>query len=200
MIFNYPLKLTFRLIALAPRIEVRDPSMKEVFYIEQKLLAFREKVTVYSNSEKTTKLFGIQANQIIDIGATYTLTKADSDQAIGLVKQQGLQTFWRATYDIFDSSNKQVFQVKEKNPWVKTLDFTFQLIPFVGFFAGYFIHPEYLLLDVKTNQAVMSLKKQPSFLERSFTINSLKTDLTQDQEILGLLAFTIITQLEQGRG
>ena len=50
---QYPLKLSFKIAALAPQLFVRDAAGTELLYVKQKLMSLKDKVTVFSDSGQT---------------------------------------------------------------------------------------------------------------------------------------------------
>ena len=73
---NYPLTLSFKLIALSPQVRVTDASGQLVLYVKQKALALREDVRIFADEGQTQQLYQINANKIIDFSATYNLARA----------------------------------------------------------------------------------------------------------------------------
>jgi hypothetical protein len=54
---QFPLKLTFKILAVAPQITVTDASGQILFYVKQKLFKLKEAITVYSDSSQTRELY-----------------------------------------------------------------------------------------------------------------------------------------------
>ena len=77
---TYPIKMTFKLLALAPQIYVTDAHGNSVFYVRQKLLAFKENVKVYRDDSQSQLLFEIQADRIIDWSAKYHIRDAGGNE------------------------------------------------------------------------------------------------------------------------
>ena len=50
---DYPLQLSFKLLALAPQIYVRDRAGQLRMYVKQKLLKLKEQVTVFAARSDT---------------------------------------------------------------------------------------------------------------------------------------------------
>ena len=66
---NYPLQLTFKLVALAPQLKVTDASGATVCYVRQKMFRLKESVEVFADETRTEKLCEIRADRIIDFSA-----------------------------------------------------------------------------------------------------------------------------------
>mgnify|MGYP001357086286 CR=1 FL=1 len=134
---NYPLQLSFKIMALAPQISVTDAHGQLIFYVKQNLFTLKESVTVFADAEQTAPLYTIQADRIIDFSARYHFVDAQGD-TIGAVQRQGMRSLWKARYEVLDGE-QVVMTIREKNPWVKVLDGLLGQIPIVSLFSGYFL-------------------------------------------------------------
>jgi len=45
----YPVKMSFKLLAVAPQISVRDANDTEVMYVKQKLFKLKEEINIFAN-------------------------------------------------------------------------------------------------------------------------------------------------------
>ncbi len=70
-----------------------------VAFAEQKRLAFREQVTLFTDDSKTTVLAGFKARQVIDLGATYDVTDA-TGRPIGLFRKDFARSLLRSTWHV----------------------------------------------------------------------------------------------------
>jgi uncharacterized protein YxjI len=68
-------------------------------FAQQKRLAFKEQVTLYSDDTKQTPVFGFKARQRIDLGATYDVTGADGTP-IGLFRKNFAASLLRSTWHL----------------------------------------------------------------------------------------------------
>ena len=192
----YPLTLTFKFLTISSFIRVVDASGQLVSYVKQRAFRLRENVTIYADERQTQPLYHMKANKIIDIGATYTISTADG-RPVGALRQRGLRTFWRATYDILDETGNAIAVVREQDPWVKVLDTLIGEIPFVGFVIQQWINPSYLIdVDGTTH---LRLRKRPSLIERRFLLEQ-EAPLPSRLENIALPAVLMIVLLERGRG
>ncbi len=202
--FDYPLNLRFKLIALAPRIIVADNKMKEVLYVSQKVLKLREDIRIYNNQDQEREIYNIQAEKILDFNTRYNFFRSDTRDHIGSVKAKGWRSIWSATYMIDDLFEKQMMFIKEDNPWVKIADSIIDDIPVIGMFSGYFLHPSYTAYRSKNlgdqSQPIMRITKKPAFFESSFSIELLDPEIDRDQELSALLSFMLMVQFMRRRG
>ncbi|MCH7610549.1 MAG: hypothetical protein IIA51_10005 [Chloroflexi bacterium] len=193
---QYPLDLSFKIMALAPQISVTDASGGLVFYVKQKLFKLKEEITVFADAKQTQPLYKINADRVLDFSARYHFTDVNGAE-LGSVKREGMRSLWRAHYDIFEG-DALVMTIREENPWVKVLDGLFGQIPFIGMFSGYLFHPAFLV-SRSDGTVVMRLKKQPAFLESKFTIEK-QAELDEGRETRVLLSLLMMILLERARG
>lgn len=193
---EYPLDLTFKILALSPQISVTDASGGLVFYVKQKMFKLKEEITVFADVQQTQPLYKINADRVLDFSARYNFTDVNG-MDLGSVKREGMRSLWRAHYNIFDGE-APVMTIREENPWVKVLDGLFGQIPLLGMFSGYLFHPAFLVS--RTDDAVvMRLQKQPAFLEGKFTITK-QAELDPGLETRVLLSLLMMILLERARG
>jgi hypothetical protein len=195
---QYPLTLSFKILALASQATVTDAAGRTVLYTRQKLLKFREHVEIWTDNTQGTRLADIKANKIIDWSARYTATDATGSE-LGNVGRRGWRSMWRAHYEVFNPGDQTPdFSIREENPGAKILDSLLGEIPILGMFTGYFCHPSYLATRTD-GRPVMRLTKQPAFFEGRFTIVKLG-ELSAREELNLFLAFLMLVLLERGRG
>lgn len=194
---QFPLKLTFKKIALAPQISVTDANDQLLFYVRQKILKLREAVTVYADREQTRPLYTIQADRIIDFSARYRFRDQNGSE-LGSVKRQGRKSLWKAHYDIYDAQEQLVAHIQEENAWVKVWDALLGEVPIIGMATGYFFNPTYLV-SRPDGTVIVKIKKQPSFFESSFVIEE-AVDIEEAAEIRTILSLLMMTLLERMRG
>lgn len=192
---QFPLQLTFKLIALAPQLTVTDAGGQTVAYVQQKLFKLKEAVTVYRDASKTEELYRLAADRIIDFSAHYHIT-GSAGQPLGSLRRRGMRSLWRAHYEIVDGDAVQ-FTIEEANPWVKMADGLLGEVPVVGMFSGYFLHPTY---HVKRGEEIVaSMRKQPAMWEGRFGIEALQPLSESEQERI-MLSLVMLVLLERSRG
>ena len=70
-----------------------------VAFAQQKRMAFKEQVTLYSDDTKQVPLLGFKARQVMDLGATYDVTDA-AGTPIGLFKKNVRESLLRTTWHL----------------------------------------------------------------------------------------------------
>jgi hypothetical protein len=195
---QYPLTLSFKILALASQATVTDASGKTVLFTKQKLLKFREHVEIWTDKSQATRLAEIKANKVIDWSARYFFTDAQGTP-IGSVGRRGWRSMWKAHYEAFNPGDSTPdFSIQEGNAWVKVMDGFVSEIPIVGMFSGYFFHPTYLATR-SNGTPTMRLTKQAAFWEGRFLIEKL-SDVTPREELNLFLSFLMMILLERKRG
>lgn len=194
---QFPLKLTFKVLAVAPQITVTDASGQVVFYVKQKLFKLKEAITVFSDSSQTQELYKINADRVIDFSAKYHLTDVNG-QEIGSIKREGVRSIFKARYDVFDANGTHVLDINEENAFVRVMDALFGEIPILGILSGYVFNPTYLVADMQ-GQVVMKIKKEPALLETGFIITQ-ERPMPEDETLRAVLGAFMMVLLERIRG
>lgn len=193
---NYPLKLSFKILAIARQLSVVDATGRLAFYVKQKAFKLKEAVTVFADEAQTQPLYTINADRVLDFSARYHFTD-QRGTVLGSVKRQGMKSLWRARYDIMDGE-QPVMTIQEANPWVKVFDSLFGELPIVGMFSGYVFHPAYNVLR-PDGTAVLHLVKEPAMFEGKFRVEKLGP-MSDIEEIRAVLSLLMMVLLERARG
>lgn len=193
---NYPLNLSFKIVAIAPQISVTDATGNLVLYVKQKAFKLKEAVTVFADAGQTQPLFTINADRVIDFSATYHMAATNGFQ-VGTIKRQGMRSIWRSHYELYDGG-QPTMTIREENGWIKVADALVNSLPIVGMFTGYFLNPTYLVTR-SNGQPLMRLSKEPAFWEGRFRIDALAAmePVEESRVVLGLLMMIL---LERSRG
>ena len=194
---NYPLQLSFKLLAIASQIYVRDANGQLLGYVKQKLFKFKEDINVFADEAQTQHLYNIKADRVIDFSAKYNFTAA-SGQQLGSIKRKGMRSILKANYEVYDEHDSQVYKIREENAWIKVIDSLLGEVPVLGMFTGYLFNPAYIVERMDGTQ-VARLKKQPAFFEGVFQLEPL-TQIAPEEEARMLLSVLAMTLLERARG
>jgi uncharacterized protein YxjI len=68
-------------------------------FAQQKRMAFKEQVTLYTDDTKSTPVLGFKARQAMDLGATYDVTDANG-APIGLFRKNWKESLLRSTWHL----------------------------------------------------------------------------------------------------
>ena len=164
---NYPVDLTFKILALASQIYIRDANGALLGYVKQKLFKLKEDINIFSDENQTQLLFNIKADRVIDFSARYNFTSS-SGQFLGSIKRHGRRSIWKANYEIADQDQNPVLQINEVNAWVKVANALVGELPIIGIFTGYFLNPAYIGSETGTGNPVLRIQKQAAFMESKF--------------------------------
>ncbi|MFK7767974.1 MAG: hypothetical protein AB8B55_12195 [Mariniblastus sp.] len=194
---QYPLSMSFKILALAPQIKVTDATGETVCYVQQKMFRLKEAVTVFTDEKKQATLCEIKADKIIDWSACYHFYD-NSGESFGAVRRKGMRSIWKAHYQVLDENNQHISTIEEENPMAKVMDSLLGEIPVLGMLTGYLFHPKYLLKSVD-GQPRLRLTKEAAFLEGKYRIDKL-VDYDPVDELRALMSFLMMSLLERARG
>lgn len=194
---KYPIELSFKLLAIASQIYIRDASGQLTGYVKQKLFKLKEDINIFADEGQTHLLYNIKADRVLDFSANYNFTDAGG-RLLGSIKRRGMRSIWKANYEIFDSSSNQVMAINEENGWVKVIDAFAGELPVIGMFTGYFFNPSYIVSRTDGTQ-VARLQKQPAFFEGKFQLSEIGA-MNEEEELRVLLGALTMTLLERSRG
>ncbi len=193
---SYPLKLGFKIVTIGTRVRVTDAAGGQIAYVRKKKFKLKEDVRVYEDEDQRNLLFRIKADRVVDFGASYAISGADG-RPLGAVKQRGMRSLWKSTYEVSDPLGKGIAVIHEENPVVKVLDSLAEAIPFADALGGLFFNPAYLV-DLR-GESVLRMKKERSVFEGRFRLDRLG-DFSEEEEELLLASLIMTLLLERDRG
>ncbi|MEU8813807.1 hypothetical protein [Actinoplanes sp. NPDC048796] len=88
-------------------------------FAQQKRMAFKEQVTLYSDDTKSVPVLGFKARQVIDLGATYDVVDANG-APIGLFRKNFKESLLRSTWHLEQPGFGEMIG-RETNVWVAVL-------------------------------------------------------------------------------
>ncbi len=194
---QFPITLTFKILAIAPQIYAEDAAGRSVFYIRQKAFKLREHIQVFTDESRSMLLAEIGADRILDFNANYAITHPNGNR-LGSISRRGMKSLWRASYQI-QGEGGATYMVSEKSVFTRFIDGIVSDIPIVGpILTGYLFHPEYLVTD-PSGALRYRVKKLPAFWEGRFMIER-TPGAPEDDDILILLSAATMLLLERDRG
>lgn len=193
---NYPLNISFKLLAIAQQMSITDAQGNLIFYVKQKAFKLKEAVTVFADVNQTQALYTINADKVLDFSARYHFADLNGTR-FGSVKRQGMKSLWKARYDIMEGE-APVLMIGEENGWVKVFDSLLGEIPIVGMFTGYLFHPAYRVTR-PDGTMVLRLVKQPAFFEGKFIVEQ-HAQMSPAEEVRAVLSLIMMILLERRRG
>ena len=202
---QYPLQLTFKILAVAPQIRVTDATGASLMYVHQKAFKLKEAVTVYRDDTKQAALYTIGADRVLDFNAVYRI-RDGLGREVGALARKGRRSLWRARYDVLDDEGRSVYRIHEDDVWKKVLDSVFRQFGALGGIFSYFVNPSYTVeaddpaTAEREGDPVVRLQKEPAWFEGRFSIDALDPSLDARQQELVVVALIMMVLRERARG
>lgn len=102
-----------------------------VAFAQQKRLAFKEKVSFYSDENRKQEIFSFRAEKIADIHGRFFVEDNDGKR-IGAFKKQFAKSLLNSTWDILDKNDKPRITINESNQTLALLRRFIGFVPIVG--------------------------------------------------------------------
>ena len=102
-----------------------------VAFAQQKRLAFKEKVSFYSDETKQNLVFSFRAEKVMDVHGKY-FVEDSSGSRIGAFKKEFKKSLISSTWSVLDSSDSPILVVAESNKPLAIIRRVGGYIPFVG--------------------------------------------------------------------
>jgi uncharacterized protein YxjI len=190
--YNYPLSMSFKILALNPQVKITDASGQTVLYVKEKALSLKMNTRIFADEAQTQQLYQITADKMMGFTIPFSITSPDG-ALLAKVVRQGAKSLWKLHFPIQDTAGAEIGLIHEENPWIKVLDALVSDIPFVGMW----INPAYLI-DLRGKPALY-LKKQPSMLEGKFILEK-RGDFTDADEKMLIPGVIMMLMMERMRG
>lgn len=100
-------------------------------FAQQKRLAFKEKVTFYTDEQKTTTAFTFRAEKVFDVHGRY-IVEDENGAVIGMFKKEFKQSFITSTWKILDKDGGELFTLTESSTALALFRRYSTWIPIVG--------------------------------------------------------------------
>jgi hypothetical protein len=137
-------------------------SQKELLaFAQQKRLAFREKVTFYTDEQKTAEAFTFRAEKLMDVHGRY-LVEDVNGQVLGMFRKEFKKSLLVSSWVIMDAGGTELFRVKESNVTIAVLRRFIGFVPLVGDILDImmnFFRYHFSFVDVTSDQEVGQYKK-----------------------------------------
>ena len=83
-------------------------------FAQQKRLAFKEKVTFYTDEQKTATAFTFRAEKVFDVHGRY-IVEDENGAVIGMFKKEFKQSLINSTWKVLDPQGNELFTVSESS-------------------------------------------------------------------------------------
>lgn len=83
------------------------------FFVKQRAFRLKEEIVVYGDESQSRAMLRIKARSVLDFGATYDVTDAESGTRVGACRRAGLKSMFRDEWHLLDDSDVQHATCKE---------------------------------------------------------------------------------------
>ncbi|WP_216215657.1 LURP-one-related/scramblase family protein [Amycolatopsis aidingensis] len=101
-----------------------------VAFVEQKRMAFKEQVTLYTDESKSSVLAAFKARKVIDLASGYDVTTPDG-QPIGLFGKKFGKSLLRSTWQL-DQPGQDPVTISERSMGLALFRRAWEILPWVG--------------------------------------------------------------------
>jgi uncharacterized protein YxjI len=162
-------------------------------FAQQKRLAFKEKVSFYTDHHKSEVVFGFRAEKVLDIHGRYFVEDAKGAR-IGGFRKQFKKSLIKSAWKVTDEKNKDVFDAHESNLLLALIRRFGGFIPIVGnlidLVIGFFRY-HFVFVDDASGEEVGRYSKTTLFRDHyllSMTDNAYEA---QDWRVLAAMAVAL---------
>lgn len=134
-------------------------------FAQQKRLAIKEKVTFYSDEQKTQEVFTFRAEKVFDVHGRYIVEDSNAI-CIGMFKKEFKKSLLNSTWNVMDAEGNTVFLVKESNQYLALARRFIGVLPLVGDLleiATDFMKYHFVFIDSTTHENVGMYQKTTLF-------------------------------------
>lgn len=140
-----------------------------LYYVQQKRLAFKEKVTFYSDEAHTSVAFIFRAEKAMDVHGRYFVEDA-AGNVTGIFKKDFGASLTNSTWQIFGTSGEAPqYEIKESNQTLALLRRFADFIPIVGELVDIlvaFFRYHFVFNDLSTGEVVGKHEKTALFYDK----------------------------------
>lgn len=92
---------------------VFDAQGQLAFYSKQKAFKLKEDIRLYVDEAMTREALVIQAQQVIDFSAAYSVIDPSSNTLVGSLRRKGFKSLFRDEWVILDAAGNEIGNIKE---------------------------------------------------------------------------------------
>jgi uncharacterized protein YxjI len=127
------------LTIIGAAFHVYDAAGTLVLYSRQKAFRLREDLRLYTGPDMNEEVLRIQAQQIIDFGATYEVVDSQTGRPVGSLRRRGLKSMLRDEWTFFDADSREIGRIVEDSTGLAILR---RMVELVSFFIPQEYHIE----------------------------------------------------------
>jgi hypothetical protein len=132
---------------------------------QQKRLAFKEKVSFYSDEEKSRLAFTLRAEKVLDVHGRY-LVEDENGQVVGSFKKVFKSSLLNSTWKIMDADDNELYTVRESNMTLAIIRRIAGWLPYIGDLVEIivlFFRYHFVFTDIKTGEPIGKYQKTTLF-------------------------------------
>lgn len=100
-------------------------------FVQQKRLAFKERVDFYSDASKSQPIFSLRAEKVMDVHGRYLVEDTDG-KLVGSFRKKFGSSLFNSTWNILDDSGEPAIVVRENSMLLAIFRRFIGLVPIIG--------------------------------------------------------------------
>lgn len=104
---SYVIKRPF-LTLFGRKFNVFGPDGQQVMFVKHKILTFKDEWNIYTDQSESTALIRVKARQAIGLNIVTDVFDAKTGEKVGAVRNKGLKSIVRDTWEVLDASDNVV--------------------------------------------------------------------------------------------
>ena len=132
---------------------------------QQKRLAFKEKVTFYTDEQKSAEAFTFRAEKVMDVHGRYFVEDTDG-QMLGMFRKEFKRSLLVSSWVLMDKDGTELFRVKESNEVIAVLRRFIGFVPLIGDLLDLvmnFFKYHFSFIDLQTSVEIGQYQKTTLF-------------------------------------
>lgn len=109
---HYTIKRPF-LTLFGRKFHVFGPDGQQVMYVKHKILTFKDEWNIFSDESESNALLRVKARQAIGLNIITDVFDAKSGEKVGAVRNKGLKSIVRDSWEVLDTNDNVVGQFGE---------------------------------------------------------------------------------------
>lgn len=104
---TYTIKRPF-LTLFGRKFHIFGPDGRQVMFVKHKILTFKDEWNIYTDESESTALIRVKARQAIGLNIVTDVFDAKTGEKVGAVRNKGLKSIVRDTWEVLDTSDNVV--------------------------------------------------------------------------------------------
>lgn len=104
---QYTIKRPF-LTMFGRKFHIFGPDGRQVMYVKHKILTFKDEWNIYTDESESSALIRVKARQAIGLNIVTDVFDAHSGEKVGAVRNKGLKSIVRDTWEVLDNGDNVV--------------------------------------------------------------------------------------------